>query len=113
VLRDDEGQVAMWWELLGAHKDSWTSPDGAVGQSAAAIEWLRDTDRMERWIAITVPVLVACFEHDLFFPPAAGMAAAAAIPRGEFIEIADAAHAGLLTHPHQCIDAVTSFLEAS
>ena len=113
VLRDDAGQVETWWDLLGAHEDSWTSPDGAVGQSAAAIQWLKDADRVERWTAITAPVLIACFEHDLFFPPAAGMAAAAAIPRGEFIEISDAAHGGLLTHSHQCIDAITKFLKAA
>jgi pimeloyl-ACP methyl ester carboxylesterase len=56
---------------------------------------------------------VACFEYDLFFPPSAGMAAAAAIPRGEFIEISGAAHAGLLTHPIRCIDAITEFLKAT
>jgi pimeloyl-ACP methyl ester carboxylesterase len=112
VLRDDAGQVAMWWELLGAHEESWTSPDGVVGHSAAAFQWLHDNDHIARWPEITIPVLVACFEHDLFFPPAAGMAAAAAIPRGEFIEIPGAAHAGLLTHPLPCIDAIMKFLKA-
>ncbi len=113
VLRDDAGQVATWWELLGAHEESWTSPDGVVGHSAAAIQWLKDDDHMARWAEITVPVLVACFEYDLFFPPSAGMAAAAAIPRGEFIEISEAAHAGLVTHPSPCIDAIIKFLKAT
>ena len=100
VLRDEAEQVAKWWELLGAHEESWTSPDGVVGHSAAAVQWLKDGDHMARWAEITVPVLVACFENDLFFPPAAGRAAAAAIPRGQFIEISEAAHGGLLTHPN-------------
>jgi len=72
VLRDDVGQVAMWWQLLGAHEASWTSPEGVVGHSAAAVQWLRDNDHIARWPEITIPVLVACFEHDLFFPPAPG-----------------------------------------
>jgi pimeloyl-ACP methyl ester carboxylesterase len=113
VLRDDAEQVGAWWELLGAHEDSWTSTDGAVGHSMAAVQWLQDEDHLTQWPEISVPVLVACFEHDLFFPPAAGIAAAAAIPRGEFIEIPDAAHAGLLTHPLPCIDAIIRFLEAA
>jgi len=113
VLRDDVGQVATWWELLGAHEESWTSQDGVVGHSAAAVQWLRDDDHIARWPEITIPVLVACFEHDLFFPPAAGMAAAAAIPRGEFIEIPGAAHAGLLTHPRLCIDAIIKFFKVT
>jgi pimeloyl-ACP methyl ester carboxylesterase len=113
VLRDDAGTVATWWELLGAHEESWTSPDGLMGHSAAAVRWLTDDDHRARWAEITVPVLVACFEYDLFFPPAAGMVAAAAIPRGEFIEISDAAHGGLLTHPIQCLDAIITFLEAT
>ena len=113
VLRDDAAQVATWWELLGAHEESWTSPDGVVGHSAAAVEWLKDGDHLARWAEITVPVLIACFEHDLFFPPAAGRAAAAAIPNGQFIEISEAAHGGLLTHPIQCIDAIMHFLKAA
>jgi pimeloyl-ACP methyl ester carboxylesterase len=113
VLRDEAEQVATWWELLGAHEESWTSPDGVVGHSAAAVQWLKDGDHMARWAEITVPVLVACFENDLFFPPAAGRAAAAAIPRGQFIEISEAAHGGLLTHPIQCIETIIHFLKAA
>jgi pimeloyl-ACP methyl ester carboxylesterase len=36
---------------------------------------------------IGVPVLVAAFEHDLYFPPRTAQTAAAPLPRGEFVEI--------------------------
>jgi pimeloyl-ACP methyl ester carboxylesterase len=61
---------------------------------------------------IDVPALVACFEHDLLFPPAGGRNAAAAIPHGSFVEIPGAAHAGLMTHPELCIDAIVNFIES-
>jgi pimeloyl-ACP methyl ester carboxylesterase len=112
VLRDDTVEVAKWWELLSAHDASWTSADGTTGQSAAGTDWVRDTDRIARLSEISVPVLVVCFEHDLFFPPKTGRATAAAIPRGKFIEIPDAAHGGLITHSAQCHSAIGNFLSA-
>jgi pimeloyl-ACP methyl ester carboxylesterase len=112
VLSDDTVEVAKWWELLRAHDASWTSADGAIGQSAAGTDWVRDTDRITRLTEISVPVLVVCFEHDLFFPPKTGRETAAAIPRGKFIEIPDAAHGGLVTHSAQCHNAIAAFLSA-
>jgi pimeloyl-ACP methyl ester carboxylesterase len=112
VLRDDPGQVVTWWELLGAHADSWTSAEGEVGQAAAVVEWLHDPDRMTRLADIAIPVLVACFEHDLLLPPAGGRIAAAAIPHGTFVEITGAAHAGLMTHPEPCIAAIVNYLRS-
>jgi pimeloyl-ACP methyl ester carboxylesterase len=113
VLRDDSAEVARWWELLKAHDASWTSPDGAIGQSAAGTDWVLDTERITRMPEIAVPVLVICFEHDLFFPPSGGQETAAAIPQGQFIEIPDAAHGGLITHFDQCHSAIANFLFAA
>lgn len=110
VLRDDEQQVRAWLELLGAQEGIWTSPDGEVGQATAAEAWLRDPDRMAALVSVTVPVLVLCFEHDLYFPPRASKAAADALPRGEFTVIADAGHGGLLTHPKETGAALREFL---
>ena len=110
VLRDDSAEVAKWWELLRAHDASWTSPEGAIGQSAAGTDWVRDTVRLTRLTEISVPVLVVCFAHDLFFPPKRGRETAAVIPQGQFIEIPDAAHGGLITHAAQCISVITEFL---
>ncbi|MEN8652093.1 alpha/beta hydrolase [Streptomyces sp. 21So2-11] len=110
VLRDDEEQTRTWLELLGAQKDLWTSADGEVGQATAADTWLRDPHRMAALADITVPVLVLAFEHDLYFPPRTGRAAADALPRGELTVIAGAAHGGLLTHPKETSAALRTFL---
>ena len=110
VLRDNDTEVSTWWELLHAHDSSWTSADGTVGQSAAGTDWVRDTDRIRRLGDLSVPVLVVCFEHDLFFPPRTGRQTAADIPRGKFFEIPDAAHGGLITHSAQCNQAIVNFL---
>lgn len=110
VLRDDDNEVAKWWELLSAHDASWSSPDGAVGQSSAATLWLRNTNRDAGLARISTPVLVVCFEHDLLFPPRAGRVAAAHIPQGRFTEIPGAAHGGLITHSSQCFESIAEFL---
>ena len=110
VLRDDPATTSSWWELLAAHESSWSSAAGACGQSAAAHAWIHDEHRMGRLRSIDIPVLVAAFGNDLYFPPVAGRAAALALPRGRFVEIPEAAHGGLVTHPQQCIGALLSFL---
>jgi pimeloyl-ACP methyl ester carboxylesterase len=111
VLRDDPATTAAWWELLAAQEASWTSPHGACGQSAAAHAWAHDADRVDQLRKIVRPVLVVAFEHDLFFPPSAGRAAAELLPRGEFVEVPDAAHGGLMTHPKDCTHALLPFLD--
>ncbi|WTW99039.1 alpha/beta hydrolase [Streptomycetaceae bacterium NBC_01309] len=110
VLRDDAEQVATWRELLGAQQDVWASHDGEAGQSAASQTWLRDPDRMAALARIPARTLVLAFEHDLYFPPHTGRAAAALLPRGEFAQIDGAAHGGLLTHPKETAEAVLRFL---
>jgi len=56
-------------------------------------------------------VLVVAFEHDLLFPPGAGRIAADLLPQGAFVEVAGAAHGGLMTHPQHCVDALLGFLD--
>ncbi|MEU8136483.1 alpha/beta fold hydrolase [Streptodolium elevatio] len=110
VLRDDVEQVANWRELLGGQESVWASPDGEAGQSAASQVWLRDPDRMAALTEIRTPVLALAFEHDLYFPPHTGRAAAELLPRGQFAQVDGAAHGGLLTHPKETADAVLRFL---
>lgn len=112
VLRDDPATTSSWWELLAAHDSSWTSVAGACGQSAAAHAWIHDDHRMSRLRSVDTPVLVVAFENDLYFPPDAGRTAAAVLPLGRFVEIPDAAHGGLVTHPSPCIDVLLPFLTA-
>ncbi len=111
TLRDDPEQVQLWWELGGAHEDAWSSGAGKLGQWAAEFAWFADEDRMAKLADISMPVLVACFEHDLLFPPVGGRTAAAAIRKGHFHEIPDAAHGGLMTHSAACIEPIRNFLE--
>ncbi|WP_406278860.1 alpha/beta fold hydrolase [Embleya sp. NBC_00896] len=110
VLRDDPEQVATWVELAGTQGAMWTSAEGECGQSAASSGWIHDPGRMAALAEITAPVLVAAFEHDLYFPPAGGRAAAALLPTAEFVRIPDAAHAGLMTHPKETIEALVGHL---
>ncbi|MFF5007599.1 alpha/beta fold hydrolase [Streptomyces phaeochromogenes] len=110
VLRDDEEQVRTWLELLDAQESLWASHEGAAGQFAACDRWARDGHRMSALADIHQPVLVAAFEHDLYFPARSGKAAVEALPRGEFVAIPGGAHAGLLTHPKETTEALLGFL---
>lgn len=111
ILYQDEEQVRMWRELLGAQESVWTSAEGENGQSAASDRWIRDERRMAALADIAVPVLVLAFEQDMYFPPWAGKVAARALPRGEFAEISGAAHGGLLTHPDETTRVILAFLD--
>ncbi|MDQ0947036.1 pimeloyl-ACP methyl ester carboxylesterase [Streptomyces phaeochromogenes] len=110
VLRDDEEQVRTWLELLDAQESVWASREGAAGQLAASDRWMRDELRMSALADIHRPVLVVAFEHDLYFPPRSGKAAAEVLARGQFVAISGAAHAGVLTHPKETTDVLLGFL---
>lgn len=112
VLRDDAEQVAAWRELLGGQEAVWASPEGDAGQSAASRTWLRDPGRMAALAQVRARTLAVAFEHDLYFPPHTGRAAAAALPRGEFAQVDGAAHGGLLTHPDETAEVLLRFLTA-
>ncbi len=111
VLRDDDAQVELWAQMLAF--DTWTSSAGRSGQHTAVWSWLEDDRRMDHLVQITVPCLVVAFEHDLQFPPRCGRLAAAAIPRGSFVEVPSAAHGGLLTHSDACREILLSFINRS
>ncbi len=110
MLRDDPGTVSQWLGMLDMQEHVWASVDGENGQSAASYGWLHDPDRMPALKDITVPVLVASFEHDLYFPPHICRQAAELLPAGEFAVIGGAAHAGLMTHPEQTTRVIVDWL---
>lgn len=112
VLRDDAEQVAAWRELLGGQESVWAAPAGEAGQSAASSGWLRDPGRMAALAEVRAPALAVAFEHDLYFPPHTGRAAAALLPLGEFAQVDGAAHGGLLTHPGETAEVLLRFLTA-
>jgi pimeloyl-[acyl-carrier protein] methyl ester esterase len=65
---------------------------------AAGLELLRSVDLRDSLPRITAPALVVSGQYDRVTPPWAGRALAAALPHGEFREIARAGHAPFLSH---------------
>ena len=110
MLREDADQVALWRELLAVQHDMWTSADGEVGQWHAARRWTNDEHRLDALVDIAVPTLVVSYEHDLKFPPIGARLAASQVPECQVVEIAGAAHGGLMTHTSDTLAAVLSFL---
>jgi len=90
VLQNDDATVDAVAELLD--DPSLWSGDGRAGQLAADFTFTLDDRRPERWPSIGCPCLVVTHELDLMFPPRCGREAAAAMPRGEFVEIEGVAH---------------------
>lgn len=107
VLRDDDATVEGWASFLEA-QPPWADP-GRIGQFQAAWSWITDDDRMTKLAALPVPVLVAAFEHDLFFPPRLGREAAAAMADGSFVELPGAGHGGLFERATEFNRAVLDF----
>ena len=54
---------------------------------------------MQRLPDIEITVLAVAYEQDVKFPPRGARLAASTMPSGEAVEVAGAAHGGLLTHP--------------
>jgi pimeloyl-ACP methyl ester carboxylesterase len=66
-------------------------------------------DRLSAYRAITTPVLVIGFAHDLVMPPHLGAEVAAALPNGRYMEIADTGHLGYLEKPDAVNSAILDF----
>jgi pimeloyl-ACP methyl ester carboxylesterase len=111
VLQDDDDTVEFVRSTMET-SPPWTNP-GRFGQWAAVAEWVNDEQRTERWPRLTQRCLLIAFEHDVAFPPSRVREAAAAMPNARFMEIAGAAHGGLLTHGEEVTQAVRAFFDAS
>lgn len=90
VLQNDDATVDALAELVS--DPSLWSGVGLAGQLAADITWTLDDSKSARWPTIRCPCLVITHEYDLMFPPRHGRDAAAAMPRGEFLEVPGIAH---------------------
>jgi pimeloyl-ACP methyl ester carboxylesterase len=110
VLQNDDATVDRWVQVLRGQNRVWSHPDARLAQHHAVWDWLLDAGRPMRSCDVTVPCLVMAFEHDVYFPPRAGREAAEAMPRGEFVEIPGAAHAGWLEKADAVNSAVLGFL---
>lgn len=104
----DEGLVRAWAELAGARQ--WQGP-GRLGQAHANLTWGEREDWEASWAAVHCPVLVMAFEHDIIFPPRISEAAAAHMPRAEFIEVKGQAHGGVMVSPDEVTDLAIEFLQ--
>jgi pimeloyl-ACP methyl ester carboxylesterase len=111
VLQDDDDTVELVRSTMET-SPPWTNP-GRFGQWAAVAEWVNDEQRTERWPRLTQRCLLIAFEHDVAFPPSRVHEAAAAMPNAHFLEIAGAAHGGLLTHGGEVTQAVRKFFHGS
>ncbi|HEY7440050.1 MAG TPA: alpha/beta hydrolase [Acidimicrobiia bacterium] len=89
----DDATVELWAELIGT--SDWSGP-GRIGQVQANMGWGERDHWEESWAAISRPVLVMSFEHDILLPPAAGREAAKHMPHGEFVEIEGVGHGGAM-----------------
>lgn len=70
-------------------------------------------DRLPAYRSITAPTLVIGFADDVVLPPHLGKEVADAIPRGSYLEIADAGHLGFIEKPQQVNAAVLKFFADS
>ena len=70
-------------------------------------------DRRPAYRTITTPVLVIGFADDLVMPPHLGAEVADALPRGRYVEVADAGHLGFLERPNAVNSIILNFFAES
>jgi pimeloyl-ACP methyl ester carboxylesterase len=66
-------------------------------------------DRLPAYRAISTSVLVIGFADDIVMAPHLSAEVADALPRGRYLEIADAGHLGFLEKPHEVNSAILDF----
>ena len=106
TLQSDDDQVEAVAALVEASL-AW-SGDGCAGQLSANVEW-DFVDHADLYRQINCPCLVIAHQLDLIFPPHAGRAAAAAMPRGSFLEIDNVTHGQALQAASTVLPAIIEF----
>ena len=66
-------------------------------------------NRLPAYRSIAAEVLVIGFADDVITPPALGREVGEAIPRGRYVQIANAGHLGFLERPEQVNAAMLDF----
>jgi pimeloyl-[acyl-carrier protein] methyl ester esterase len=79
---------------------------------AAGLELLRNMDLRAHVPQLKMPALVISGQYDRVTPPWAGRALAAALPHGEYREIARAGHAPFLSHTQAVADSIREHAHA-
>jgi pimeloyl-ACP methyl ester carboxylesterase len=70
-------------------------------------------NRLPAYRSITAPTLVIGFSDDVVLPPYLGREVAEAIPKGTYLEIADAGHLGFIEQPQAVNAAILEFFADS
>jgi pimeloyl-ACP methyl ester carboxylesterase len=70
-----------------------------------------DEDRRPAYRTIATPVLVIGFADDVVMPPHLGAEVADALPKGRYLQIADAGHNGYLEQPEAVNAAILDFFD--
>ena len=100
---NDDGAIGDWIDTFTMWPTRSTS--GIRAQHGVGPE----TDRLPAYRAITTPVLVIGFADDVVMPPHLSAEVAAALPNGQYREIADTGHLGFLERPHAVNSAILDF----
>lgn len=100
---NDDGAIEDWIDTF----TMW--PTKSTPGIRAQHEVAPQNDRLPAYGAITTPVLVIGFAHDLVMPPHLGAEVAAALPNGCYVEIADTGHLGFLERPDAVNSAIVDF----
>ncbi len=107
----DDATVELWLSLTA---DSGPPPNpGRLGHYEACLAWSLDSDRVNGWPTITVPILVLGFEHDIDSPPARAREAVSRIPTARYAEIAGASHLAPFTHAPEVARELLAFFETT
>jgi len=100
---NDEKAITEWMDMFTAfplkRTPGWRSQLSVVPQG----------NRLPAYRSITVPVLVIGFGDDVTTPPTLGREVAEAIPRGRYIQIANAGHLGFLERAETVNSAILDF----
>ena len=100
---NDDAKVSDWIDMFTMWPTKMTS-----GMQTHIGIGPRD-NRLPVYRSITAPTLVIGFSDDVVLPPHLGQEVADAIPRGRYLEIADAGHLGFIERPETVNKAVLDF----
>ena len=105
----DDAVVTTTRERLDTLLRGWPLA-GQYGQLSAVVGAMHDLGHANRWPQIRQPVLVVGYDQDVETPPHSVTAMAEALPSGESLILAGAAHGGPFTHVEASLTPVLQFL---
>ena len=104
---NDDNAVRDWIDMF----TMW--PNKSTPGMRTQLDVAPKENRLPAYRSITTPVLVIGFGDDLALPPHLGREVAEALPRGSYLEVADAGHLGFIEKPQEVNAAVLKFFADS